>query len=401
MPTTGSREGTGHRRSNRQNQADTLAGDGSTTTHSSDRDEGRNELEGSMNSRELLEIIRQMIADKNDDDARRRREDALREERLEEDRRRNEIREEQRLADERRADQRRAEERRWEEERREQDRRRDEDRRAGEPSPNTRALLKAIGNGPKLNSLNWHAWNQHVQISLKRLPVALAILNGDLTDGMPNYCQTTEGLLMNEINGAIEFEGPVRSLMTKRLGTEAWTVGDLYKHLQRNLTKNDAIILGNLDDMVANVRMFGNDVTKLCEDLDGLWARALTVNKDLGEPLKISTLKAQVRTHSVYGPVLKMLRISGKANDYVHVAQTLIAEQVELELRPTLRTARVATESQHGNSWRGRRDPNRPNEPARCYRCNERGHIRRDCPNRDTTRSNASLATSVPTTATP
>lgn len=173
-------------------------------------------------------------------------------------------------------------------------------------------MLKAIGTGPKLSSANWHAWEMHVLLTLSRLPVAQKIFLGTLTPEMAGYCVTNEGLLLVEVNASIETTGPVRALLTRMPGSAALTVAEMYKILKENLTKSDRAFRANLSNMIGSIRMFGNDVEKLCNDIDELWAKAYAIGKDPGQVSRPCLSLSQDRLRGA--KIFTMLDLRGAYN---------------------------------------------------------------------------------------
>lgn len=177
-------------------------------------------------------------------------------------------------------------------------------------------------------------------------------------------------------------------------GSPSWTASTLFRHLGSGLVGVEAAYMSKILERVASVRMFGNDVRKLCNELDDLWSEAAARGQTLDEKTKLLTLRSQILHHPDY--LASFTNISEVAYNasYDHISNVLKGKQDYLELRPSVRTAHLATES-----GRNKRKPKPSHRLAYCHRCEERGHIAAHCTAprpKSTSTSSARLATADP-----
>ena len=239
---------------------------------------------------------------------------------------------------------------------------------------------------PKLNRNNFHLWNQVFRTTIQPFTRARRMLDGEIKEGDKKWIDELEGYLVNTLIASIEMEGSagLSSEILQSADSQVWGFRQLYTHLKERLTKNDGIAKANIHSRIKQIRLFNIDVKKLVDEIDKLWSEASAMGTILGEDLKVQTLMDRAGTSPYYRTTLRILTTTGAAHEYHHISQALVAEQEQLELQPQYRAARYAAPSQDAGLrfQRGRRDPRRPGEQARCYACNEPGHIARYCQNR-------------------
>lgn len=143
--------------------------------------------------------------------------------------------------------------------------------------------------------------------------------------------------------------------------------------------------------MANELRLHGNDVTKLISEIDELWAESEELNRPLSEDYKIGTLTKEVERHWRYSTTINNMRDAGTLVDYARIVENLTSAQAQMELTTANRPLRVAAVSEdtsqfstgvHEGYWKGRRDPNNPSAAPKCFICQQEGHIARRCPSR-------------------
>ena len=286
---------------------------------------------------------------------------------------------------------------------------------------------RIISKMPKLNKTNWHSWNNVFLQLLRDVEGAHDVLKGEAT----NADHKLDAELYRAMYSSFELEGVktiahIVGTMNKR-GLSSAT--EMYRGLQEELTKNDKVAISTLFRRANELRLHGNDVTKLISEIDELWAESEELNRPLSEDYKIGTLTKEVERHWRYSTTINNMRDAGTLVDYARIVENLTSAQAQMELTTANRPLRVAAVSEdtshlptgiyeghwkgrrelnnqsetlnrpvrvaavsedtsqfstgvHEGYWKGRRDPNNPSAAPKCFICQQEGHIARRCPSR-------------------
>lgn len=263
-----------------------------------------------------------------------------------------------------------------------------------------KTIRNMISELPKLNQINWHSWHQELNDALKYDSKAAAILTGDKGPGKPGYDAEYDEKLVIVLKAGCDRTSSknIRYLTDGKI----WQSGAaLYAHLKKELTKNikqqKAAIMFDLQ----NVKLYQNDVRRAIQAIQDIKTRADQIGADCSEDRMAGVLLGLTGTHTNFYDCWLGLEKEGEAQEWAPVVGALLRRQTWIEnvpfsrdMRPVaLRTAvdgqpasdpgprperRPLTRQEAYNV--GKRDPNKPDQPAACYNCHKTGHISKNCP---------------------
>ncbi|PWN20836.1 hypothetical protein BCV69DRAFT_299309 [Microstroma glucosiphilum] len=262
-------------------------------------------------------------------------------------------------------------------------------------------VRNAIDKLYKLTTKNWNAWIMDFEAIWEGIPQVRDLLFGDIDEDHPEYDYRIDHKLVSVLRHVAEKESTDNILHI--INRRKWASGkELFDYMHEMLTKNEAVVASTVLLDLSRVRMTNNEVSKVIREISNITTRAALVGIDISVPQQITQLCTATSYTHVYKDVWHTLESVGSVVDYDAVCAALIrredrhmnesqargpraaalsasAHPKNVTEKPAeARSSRVSTKEEA--YLYGRRDPRRPDEPAKCYTCGKTGHIARNCP---------------------
>lgn len=275
-----------------------------------------------------------------------------------------------------------------------------------------RDVSKQLDNITKLEFDNFHTWRLDLETALESIPSAHGMIFGDVDADHPDYNKILDIRLAGIIRSICDMDGSknVRYILDSKT---KWSGGrELFASIQFELSKLNKIQAAQCLGDMSRVRLINNDIEKAIFQVRDIKNRGRQLGVDFPPQHMVQTLLNCSGYSNAYKDIWVQLETMGQTTDFDTVAAALLTKWRRLQNEPHHREPRAAALNAKENVKEngkengknnansaslpakprlltpeeayliGKRDPNNPDEPAKCYNCGRPGHIAINCPER-------------------
>ncbi|KAJ1022204.1 hypothetical protein NDA18_005435 [Ustilago nuda] len=258
-----------------------------------------------------------------------------------------------------------------------------------------KSVLSIISQIVKLNENNWAIWEPMFMDCIHPIKNAKCTLTGEIPVGHDDYDEVLDSHLLGLILSSCD-HGPnscIDTYAVREHDEEEQLGSSLYKKLRAALTINDKVKLSAIHDCVQEIKLLNRNVVNQGKELDKIWNDAARLGNHMDEKLKKSTLYRCIKDDWLYTQTVDSLKAAQPGCNYEYAYHALAKKYQEAELSGRIRAAARVTSNRSSTGQageprqvlnqegynRGRCNPTNPNEPAKCYKCRQPGHITINC----------------------
>ncbi|PWN18945.1 hypothetical protein BCV69DRAFT_241476, partial [Microstroma glucosiphilum] len=253
-------------------------------------------------------------------------------------------------------------------------------------------ILELLRGMVKLNNANWHTWLLDFKSTFRTIPLVMDIMTGTIKDDHPSYDAQLDAKFVGIIRNSCDKESSknIRHIVN----VKEWNTGsELFQQLQSELCRDDDITSGSLLMELGRVRMFNNDVEKTISEINDIATKGSLIGLVIEDQQKVTQLASCTQFSQGYGEVWSTLETVGKAHKWQSLCAAMRRRHNRIKNDPgrmsssrrsSAPAAMPSSSDSQGVSQAyllGKRDPRKPDEPAKCYDCGDPGHIAKNCPN--------------------
>jgi hypothetical protein len=247
--------------------------------------------------------------------------------------------------------------------------------------------IRTLANSPKLTTENWHSWRRGFILSIKGIGDAEQYIQGKFKPGDEEYSQKVDNDIVRCIQISIDTTVPhnVNHIITQGPNEESQSAYEIYKQLERELTRMDEYKKSQTLEQLSRLKMKGFDIREYIREMNDIITQALAIGQVIRDIVKLTHINNATAKIFRFQNTLENLRVNGRGQDYQYICQVLIAgqdnmEKIQMNNKTQIHRTNIVQETPNTELyWKGKRDSRYPEKPALCYNCGKPGHIARVC----------------------